>query len=220
LHVLREGFCFRANTVEGALLLRVRGAFLGTSRMTIRADILRQSLPVPEAITIQADEYLSTMAAASSKVRILPEPLFYYRMHESNSYEMLNADPARLRRKQKVLAELARSLNEQLPLHGIEDRVVHAITGRVQADADCLRLMLDGGWPWETVNTEWTTYRVTCADAPISHVIFKVMTLLPAIALPPRLYYGIRGKLSKNHFYLRGRKRWLPIPKMPHINGG
>ena len=121
LHVLREGFRFRANTLEGALLLRVRGAFLGTSRIAIRASVLQQVLPVPETITIQADEYLSTVAAALSEVRILPEPLFYYRMHDSNAYQILKTDLQRLRRKQKVLAELARHLDGQLRIHGLVD---------------------------------------------------------------------------------------------------
>ncbi len=219
LHVLREGFRFRANTLEGALLLRVRGAFLGTSRIAIRASVLQQVLPVPETITIQADEYLSTVAAALSEVRILPEPLFYYRMHDSNAYQILKTDLQRLRRKQKVLAELARHLDEKLPLCGVAARVVFAITGRVQADADQLRLMLDGGWPWETVKTEWKIYEVMFADAPLSHLAFKIMTLLPAIAVPPRFYYGIRQKLSKSDLYLRARKRWLPISEMPHLQG-
>ena len=219
VHSLREGFHFRANTLEGALLLRVRGAFLGTSRMAVRARILQQVLPVPETIEIQADEYLSTVAAALSEVRILPEPLFYYRMHDSNAYQMTNTDRQRLRRKQTALAELARSLNEKLPLCGVEARVVHAITGRVQAEADQLRLMLDGGWPWETLKTEWTIYRVMFPDVGLTNLVFKIMTLLPAIAVPPRFYYGIQKRLSKNNLYLRARKRWLPIPEMPHLQG-
>jgi hypothetical protein len=188
--------------------------------MTVRASILRQVLPVPEAITIQADEYISTLAAALSSVQILPEPLFYYRMHDSNAYEMTNTDPQRLRRKQKALAELARSLTEQLLLRGVEARVVHAITDRVQADADQLRLTLGGGWPWETLRTEWRIYEVTVTDAPLLYHVFKLMTLLPALAVPPRFYYSIRLRLSKSNLYLRARRRWLPIPDMPHIEGG
>jgi hypothetical protein len=219
MHVLREGFRFRANTLEGALLLRVRGAFLGTSRIAVRSNVLQQVLPVPETIMIQADEYLSTISAALCDVRILPEPLFYYRLHDSNAYQMTNADPQRLQRKQKALAELTRYLNEKLLLCGVQPRVVHAITGRVQADADQLRLMLSGGWPWETVRTEWTIYKVMFPDAPFSNLIFKALTLLPAIAVPPRFYYRIREKLSKCDLYLRARKRWLPIPERPHLYG-
>jgi glycosyltransferase involved in cell wall biosynthesis len=219
MHSLREGFSFRANTLEGASLLRVRGAFLGTSRMTLRKSVLKRILPMPESIRIQADEYLSTLVAVLSEVRILPEPLFYYRIHDSNAYQIAVTDPQRLRRKQAVLAYLAQALDEKLPECGIQSTVVHAITGRVQADADQLRLMLDGGWPWETVKTEWKIYEVKFADAPLSYFIFKAMALLPAIAMSPRFYYGIQQKLAKSDLYLRARKRWLPIREMPHLQG-
>jgi glycosyltransferase involved in cell wall biosynthesis len=219
VQTLRDGFRFRANTLAGAQLLRVRGAFLGTSRMTVRVSVLRKILPVPPKIVIQADEYLSTMAAALSEVQILPEPLFYYRVHDSNAFHMTNTDPQRLRRKQEVLAELAQQLNEKLPPCGVGARVVHAITGRVQADADQLRLMLDGGWPWETVRAEWTIHRVMYPHVQLSNLAFKIMSLLPAMVLPPKFYYSVRHRVSKSELYLWARKRWLPIPEMPHLRG-
>ena len=49
-HTLRDGFYFQASTLEGALLFRRRGAFLGTSRMTIRTEVLRRIGRVPEAL--------------------------------------------------------------------------------------------------------------------------------------------------------------------------
>jgi glycosyltransferase involved in cell wall biosynthesis len=218
VHVLRESVRFRANTLEGALLFRVRGAFLGTCRMTVRASVLRQILPIPEALTIQADEYLFTLAAALCNVRILPEPLFYYRFHDANAFQIMSGDPQRLRRKQKVLAVLARSLEEQLRERGIEAPAVRAITERVQADADQLRLMLDGGWPWETVKTEWNIYEVMCPDAPLSHRVFKRLSLLAALVVSPKFYYSARQRIAQSDFYLGVRKRWLPIPEMTHIH--
>jgi glycosyltransferase involved in cell wall biosynthesis len=217
LHVLREGIRFRANTLEGALLLRVRGAFLGTCRMTARTSVLRAVLPVPKMLTIQADEYLSTVVAALSEVRILPEPLLFYRMHDSNAFHMTSEDPQRLHRKQNVLAGLARCLNEKLRAIGIQGQVAWAITRRIQAEADQLRLMLRGGWPWETVKTEWSLFRVGCADAPFRHQVFKTLSLLPALAVSPRVYYSARHKIAQSDVYLRARRRWLPMHEMPHI---
>jgi len=46
----------------------------------VRADVLRRLLPVPEAIRIEADEFVFTMAAALAEVYILPEALFHYRI--------------------------------------------------------------------------------------------------------------------------------------------
>ena len=70
---LRDGFRFQANTIEGALLFRRRGAFLGTSRMTIRTKLLREIGAVPEALVVQADEYLYTLASVLAGAQILPE---------------------------------------------------------------------------------------------------------------------------------------------------
>ena len=215
--VLREGFRFQANTMEGARLISRRGSFLGTSRMTIRTGVLRRIGPVPQALTVQADEYLSTLAAALAGGRILPETLTYYRLHDSNAFQLTRNDPQRLRRKQEVLAALARHLDEELCKCGVDVKVVRRITGRLHADAKQLRLILDGGWPWETVDTEWKIYGVTHPDAPFSHRVFKVLTLLAALATPPRTYYSVQRKLARNELYQRARKRWLPFPKMPHL---
>ena len=172
---LSKGFDFQANSLEGAHLLRRRGCFLGTSRMAIRSGLLRRIGPVPEAIPVQADEYLSTLASALAKARILREPLTYYRYHDANAFQFSGFDEKKLRRKQEALAVLARSLSEQLELYGIDERTREAIVAYTQASADQLRLMLDGGWPWETVRTEWSLYQVTHPDARLAHRIFWLL---------------------------------------------
>src|SRR6267143_3442875 len=148
--ILREGFRFQANTIAGAHLFRRRGAFLGTSRMTIRADLLRRIGAVPEEIEIQADEYLFTLAAVIMGAQILPEALTYYRLHEANNFQLAGFDPQKLRRKQKSLATLARSLSQQLEDLGTDPLVRRAVVEYTQASADQLRLVIEGGWPWET----------------------------------------------------------------------
>jgi GT2 family glycosyltransferase len=214
---LREGFRFQANTVEGARLLRVRGAFLGTSRMTIRARLLRHFGPVPEALVVQADEYLFTLAAVLARVQILPETLAYYRLHDANGFIFSKNEPHLLRRKQRVLAALSQALDQQLHDRMISAETVQAIVEFVQTSADQLRLMLDGGWPWETFKVERKSYRVIHPDASLPHRLFKTLTLLPAIALPPRLYYGVRQRVANTDLYRRARELWLPFIEMRHL---
>jgi glycosyltransferase involved in cell wall biosynthesis len=215
--ILREGFRFQADTPDGARLFRLRKSLLGTSRMTIRTALVRRIGPVPEALRVQADEYLFTLASALASGRILPETLAYYRLHDANAYQMSVSDPMKMRGKQSALAVLARSVREQLERHGIGRETTQVIIEIIQADADQLRLHLDGGWPWETVRTERKIYEVMHPVAPLPHRVFKMLSLLPAMALPPKFYYGIRRKLSKSELYLRARKRWLPLPESPHV---
>ena len=216
-HTLREGFRFKANTLEGALLFRLRKAFLGTSRMTIRADVLRQIGAIPEKIAIQADEYLFTLAATVAAGQILPDTLTYYRVHEANGFFTFAMDPRRERTRQESLAALARGLDERLEQFGIEPRVREAVTGITRKEADRLRLILDGGWPWETVKTEWGIYRVMAVHPSPAHRAFKALSLLLALAIPPKVYYGAQRKLIQSDLYLRARKRWLPMAGLAHV---
>lgn len=217
VETLLEGFRFQANGIEGAGLFRRRGAFLGTSRMTIRTDLLRRIGPVPEAIEIQADEYLFTLAAVLEGVQILPDALTYYRLHEANGFQLSGYDPERLRRKQKSLAALARSLSRQLEGLGTDPEVRRTIVELTQATADQIRLMIDGGWPWETVKTEWKIYGISHPDARFSHRAFKLLILLAALGTTPRRFYSIQRTLAQSALYRRARKRWLPVPEMQHI---
>ncbi|MGH9723695.1 MAG: glycosyltransferase family 2 protein [Candidatus Acidiferrales bacterium] len=214
---LRDGHAFQANTLEGAALFGVRRAFLGTSRMTIRASLVRAIGAIPESIRIEADEYLFTLAAVLARVRILPEALTYYRLHDANAYQIEQQDKGRARRKQESIAALAHELREQLIRRDVPPDVQRKITSVVQAEADQLRLFLGEGWPWETAKTEWTLYRSLHPDASTLHRIFKTISLVPAFTLPPRFFYEARSKLITSDFYLRARKRWLPMPQLAHI---
>jgi hypothetical protein len=216
--ILREGFHFRADTIGGAKMFRRRGAFLGTSRMTIRAGVLRRIGAVPESIKIQADEYLFTLAAVLMEAQILPEALAYYRLHDANSFQFTNRpDPQKLRHKQESLATLAKSLSQRLEDLGVAKEVLGTVVEYTQASADQLRLLLDGGWPWETVRTEWTLDQILHPDARFPHRLFKTLTLAGALLTTPRGFYKIQRTVTQNGFYRRARERWLPVPEMQHI---
>ena len=214
---LRDGFSFQANKLSGALLFRTRCSFLGTSRMTARRSLMEQIGPIPPEIHIQADEYIFTLASVLKPTRILPEVLTYYRLHEGNGFQMLNANPEKLRRKQESLAALAKTLSRRLVEMKIEPEVRRALLDYTEASAARLRLSLDGGWPWETVDTEWTLYRVDYPDASQAHRVFKFLALLAALFVPPRNFYRVCATLAQNHTYRRLRQKWLPFPEMQHI---
>ena len=214
---LRDGFRFQANTLDGALKLRTRGSFLGTSRMTIRKELLQRVGPVPPAIRIQADEYLFTIAAALAPVRILPDVLTFYRLHGANLFQTAGGEPSKLVAKQKSLHALASSLAQKLHVCGLPKEVALAITALPQASADQLRLALEGGWPWETIRTEWVLYRIAHPDSSFPHRAFRALALLGAALLPPRSYYAARYSITQSRLYRRARQRVLPSPEMNHI---
>jgi glycosyltransferase involved in cell wall biosynthesis len=214
---LSEGFRFSASNLEGARLFRLRKSFLGTSRMTIRAELLGRIGRVPEELWVEADEYLFTLAAALSWAQILPETLTFYRMHDANAFQISSGDSRKIKRKHAALATLACALRAQLERHGVDARTREAIAETVQAEADQLRLMHFGGWPWETFKTEWLIYQAMYPDASVRQRGFKMASLLPAVMMPARVFYRLRQRIANSRFYAEGRRRWLPAAELTHV---
>jgi hypothetical protein len=209
----------RLNSLAAARVFRLRKSYLGTSRMTLRASVARQILPAPEALVVEADEYLFTMAAAVSEIVILQAPLTHYRVHAGNLYLGAGSSPAALRRKQQVHTVLAESLRRELPCRGVTQETVACVTEIIAAEGDQMRLMLDGGAPWETVRIENKIYEVLHGDAPRSHRLFRWATMLPAYILPPRWFYAARRWLASKEWYRRAREKSLPPPAMTRVAG-
>jgi Glycosyl transferase family 2 len=199
-------------SLESARLFRLRKSFLGTSRMTMRADMARRILPVPEALVFEADEYLFTLAAVMSDIVILQEPLTCYVIHGSNLYVSAGSGKTGLRRKQQVMAALASSLREALRAQGLTSDVVDCLVEIVQAEADQFRLMLDGGAPWETVRAENKLFEILHGDASKSQIFFRALSMIPALLLPPRWFYAGRQWLGKTSWYRNLRQETLPVP--------
>jgi glycosyltransferase involved in cell wall biosynthesis len=215
--VLHDTLRFRIDSLEGARIFRRRKSQMGTSRMTVRAEILRRILPVPESIAIEADEYIFTLAAALSEVSILPEPLTYYRIHAGNLFQLAGFNREAVFRKQKSIETLAQAIAERLTQFGLGKEAVAAVVEAVQLEADLLRLQAIGGFPWETARVEWKFYGIVHQDASASHRIFKLATLVPALLCPPRLFYRVRRKLAASPLYLNVRKVVFPVPEPRHV---
>ncbi len=216
IDVLSEGHRFSIQSVQGAMMFRLRKSFLGT-RATVRASVLRKVLPVPESIRIEADEFVFTMAAAFGEVEILPEALFFYRLHNDNFYSQQSFNEANVMRKQKNIAQLAQSLATRLKEVGVSEEVVQTIVHAVQVEADHLRLSAGHGSSREMVKTELAMYRLLHSDASWTHRLFKYATLLPAYVVPPRFYGALRRRLVSNQWYLNARKVFFPVPRLRHV---
>ncbi len=209
----------RLDSLLAARVFRLRKSYLGTSRMALRTQLARKILPVPEALVIEADEYLFTLAAAMSQIIILREALTHYHIHGGNLYLAPGNEGEGLRRKQQVMEVLARSFRTILPAKGIPADVTECVVEIVQAEADQLRLMADGGRPWETFRTENKLYEVLHADASRGHRLFRAIVMLPALVLPPRRYYAARCWISSRSWYRRIREKALPVPEITRVAG-
>jgi glycosyltransferase involved in cell wall biosynthesis len=99
---------FDIRSLKGARTFRDYMCFLGTSRVSVRHGVLDRVLPIPEALVVEADEFMSAMSIAHSSAVLLPGCLTHYRLHDQNQYQFSADYPVRMRRKLNSLTCLAR----------------------------------------------------------------------------------------------------------------
>jgi glycosyltransferase involved in cell wall biosynthesis len=180
-------------TVEEARQLVELRCFLGTSRLAVRRDVLERILPLPEGLTVEADEYLAVMAVALAGAMVLEQPLTNYRLHSNNLYQFATADYGRMARKLGALQCLDAELPRALARQGVASDLVVALTHNNHLETERLRLALGHGWSWESVRVERAVYRmVSPAGGSIGYRLFRLMVLGVAFLLPPRVFYRLR----------------------------
>lgn len=215
--VPRELTRFRIKSIEDAKAFRMRRGFLGTSRMAYRRELLERIGPVPETLTFEADEYLFTLAGLFADVMILRNSFTFYRLHDKNLFQLTGGDVRAVQRKQQILVALAQALEAKLKECEIPIDVARTILECVEVEADVLRLMVDSGYPWETVSAELQILRVFHSDASVWQHLFSWLRLAPALLLPASTYYRWRQRLSALSFYQELRRKVLPFPVPSHV---
>ncbi len=177
---------------QNAELFRHLAAFFGTSRMTIRKSVLDRILPVPEELTIEADEYIFTLAAAIGPAIILNEPLCYYGIHSDNLFQFGKFEPGKARRKMNVLDVLMRELPSKLRNIGASEEIIDALFEGTRVEAGRMRLSLDGGSPLEAFSVERAAFKASYHTVTWRYRLFRAFVLLQTLLLPPRLFYRLR----------------------------
>ena len=182
------------NDASGFLTLR---AFLGTSRLAVRKNILQQVVPLPVGLEIEADEFLATVATTLGGALVLTEPLTNYRYHSANLFQFEEWDVVKAKRKHDSLACIVSELPSRLQRVGVPEEVIRTLTNCVLLDTERLRLALGNGWPWQTVKVERAADRQTYRDASFGYHLFHAAVLGAAAVLPPSAFYRLRRWYAK-----------------------
>ena len=187
----RRYSCRFSSPEEARQFLELR-SFLGTSRLAARKSVLVSIVPLPEALLVEADEFLATLGLALAGCIVLDQPLTSYRFHSGNQFQFSGQDPRRQRRKSVSLDCLARDLPPLLRAAGVAPEIVECITLPNWIDSTRSRLALDGGWPWETMRVERKAFRSAYKDASFGYRLFHAAVLAAACLSPPSLFYKAR----------------------------
>jgi len=190
-------------TPEGALRSSSLRVFLGTSRLAIRRSVLDKITPVPAELTICADTPLLTWAPALGGALLLPEPLCYYRVHGANHWASDRPSDQQLRTRYRLQRLLLALLPPRLQSLGVSDAAITAFLDFDRLEAARIKLILDGGAPWETFRVELASARASYRNPTIGYRAFRALTLLLTLLMPPRRFYRLR-----DWYAARGLRRW------------
>ena len=189
------------------LVFRSRSSrtFLGTSRLAIRESALARTLPVPVELPF-FDNFVFAQAIAIGGALLLAEPLCYYRVHSSNLFISDAPTEQQRRTRYRVLCGLLEHLPARLKTLGASDAAISAFLAFDRAEAARLKLMLNGGWSWETFRAEYMNFHVHYRDPDWGYRVFKNFVLLSTLLMPPKNFYRMRGWYAK-HGFRRLRER-------------
>jgi hypothetical protein len=93
---------------------------------------------------------------------------------------------------------------------GISKSAISIIVEPIRNSVSRMTLMLDGGTPWETYCVERAGFDLSYQSVTLGYRIYKEVSLLLALVLPPRLYYKFRTSYAERD--LQRFRSWLGDP--------
>ncbi|MHB8413050.1 MAG: glycosyltransferase family 2 protein [Candidatus Acidiferrales bacterium] len=186
--------------------------FLGTSRLTVRKRVLSKVGPIPEELVFCADTPILTVALALGGAVLLDQPLCYYRLHAANLFALGSADAAQERKKFETLQFLLDFLPCRLTELGVSREAIVALLQSDRLEADRLKLIFDGGWPWETFRTESRRFRVAYQEHSNGYALFKWLVLASTLLMPPRRFYRLLRWYSEHNLQRFRKILGEPVP--------
>jgi glycosyltransferase involved in cell wall biosynthesis len=178
-------------TPEAARFADNGRTLLGTSRLSVRRNILSRIMPIPEVLTFCADTPIFTLALALGGAVVLDDPLCYYRLHGDNLFSSDTQDKSRLRKLLEVYGFLLNYLPEQLIKFGVPKEAIAALLTSDRIELERCRIRFEGNGRWRALRTELQRFLWTYENPGPGYVVFKTAVALLALLLPPRFFYRL-----------------------------
>ena len=173
---------------------------LGTSRLSVRRNILNQIGPVPAELVFCADTPILALALALGGAVILDQPLCYYRIHAGNLCAPGTIDDAqKVRRNIEITEIFLRYIPMRLAEFAVPSEVTEAFFESIRLDLERTKLQSsEEGGRWKVFQTEWKRFH-TCYRRPtLGYLMFEYAVGACALLLPPRRFYQLLAWYGRN----------------------
>ena len=185
-------------SVEAARLADAGLTLLGTSRLSVRREVLNRIGPVPLEVVF-FDAPVFSFALALGGALILDRPLCYYRQHSQNLWAPLAMDPATQRRRFERLGFLLSYVPPRLAEFGVPKDVIDAFVESPRVEFERAKLQFGEGGRREVFRTELRRFRAHYERPSLGYVLFTWLVLSCALLLPPHRFYQLLDWYSRNN---------------------
>ena len=179
-------------TPEAAREARLNWGFLLMGALTIRRKVLEKVIPIPDVLIFSADGPIQ-MTSMAAGVRVLREPLFYYRHHAHNLYAVDESNMAKVRRRYQLWETAMEVLEAQLMRLDVSSESIDVLLSPLWTDVSRFNLSRFGGSRLKAFRTEMRSFRSDFKNPSLGYLLFKYFVVGPAtLLLPPRRFYQAR----------------------------
>ncbi len=203
------------SSIKAARLADAGLTMLGTSRLSIRRDILHRIGPLPEELVFCADAPIFTLALALGGALVIDRPLCYYRQHSGSRFAHNPGDITNARRRIELLGFLLNYVPPRLLELGVDPEVVDALVESPRVEFERAKLQFGEGGRRQVFRTELRRFRAHYERPDLGYVLFTWLVCSSALLLPPRRFYRLLDWYSRNNIKrirnMIGRAR----PKVP-----
>jgi len=187
------------SSAEAARLADAGLTMLGTSRLSIRRDILDRIGPLPEELVFCADAPIFTLALALGGALIIDRPLCYYRKHSESRFAHNPADIENSRRRIEQLGFLLTYVPPRLLELGVNPEIVDALVESPRIGFERAKLQFGEGSRRQVFRTEMRRFRAHYEHPSPGYVLFTWLVSACALVLPPNRFYRLLDWYSRNN---------------------
>jgi glycosyltransferase involved in cell wall biosynthesis len=187
-------------SVEAARLADAGLTLLGTSRLSVRREVLNRIGTLPEELAFCADSPIVAFALALGGAVILDRPLCYYRQHSRNLFAPIAMDSAVERRKFEQLRFLFSYVPPRLAEFGVAPEVIDAFVESPRVEFERARLYAGEGGRLEVFRTERRRFQAYYQNRSAGYKLFEFAVGACALILPPRNFYQLLHWYGRHNF--------------------
>ncbi|HEV2417580.1 MAG TPA: glycosyltransferase [Terriglobia bacterium] len=202
---------FNLTDAGAARMAHSAWSFLGTTMLSVRRNVIDIAGHLPENL-IFFDRPVQLFAMTLGSAFVLDQALCYYRLHGQNLFQSRMPDTKNLRRRYQFLSAQLNFLPGALARAGVTPDAQSALFESDRAECKRLRLILEGGWPWETFRLERERFQLAYQQHTAAYGAFKWLVLASTLFMPPSIFYRMRNWYARHNLRRFRRVVGDPIP--------